>query len=62
MSGRKERREADVPSQFYVFSAFSAANQLVEAESAAKTAKKEEWQILPANSMCSLRSLRLINW
>jgi hypothetical protein len=41
MSGRKERREAGSLSQFYVFSAFSAANQLVEAESAAKIAKKK---------------------
>ena len=39
MSGRKARREAGSLSQFYVFSAFSAANQLVEVESGRKERK-----------------------
>jgi hypothetical protein len=41
MSGRKERREADVPSQFYVFSAFSAANQLVRVGSGRKDCEEK---------------------
>ena len=41
MSGRKARREAGSLSQFYVFSAFSAANQLVRVGSGRKDCEEK---------------------